>query len=328
MSVGDHYQSVFPPDVHAVFDHGKRDVSSFPIATGTYYKVDYSPGTDISRYKNIPVPTSYMAVGSDYNFVGGYEHDTKAGMLHVADHHISPGKKQWTWGNGDFGVAWDRNLTDADGPYIELMTGVYTDNQPDFAWIMPYEEKSFTQYFMPYREVGMVKNATKDLLVGLEEEGGKIIIRAFATSDQFNLTITLKEKDRILIDEIAAISPEVIFVKELTSDGIDFNELILKIKGNKKDVLITYSTISTDQNKELPQEAKPALQPSDISNNEELFLTGQHLEQYRHATYSPVPYYQEALFRDPTDLRSNNALGAWYLRRGSFLRVSHTFGLQ
>src|SRR4051812_15251549 len=46
--VNEHYQSIFPPDVHAVFDHGKRDVSSFPIATGTYYKVDYSPGTDIS----------------------------------------------------------------------------------------------------------------------------------------------------------------------------------------------------------------------------------------------------------------------------------------
>ncbi|MEG0902492.1 MAG: DUF5107 domain-containing protein, partial [Clostridia bacterium] len=34
-------RSVFPPDVCAVFDHGKRDVSSFPIATGVYYKHDY-----------------------------------------------------------------------------------------------------------------------------------------------------------------------------------------------------------------------------------------------------------------------------------------------
>ena len=38
--VNDDYQSVFPPDVHAVMDHGKRDVSTFPIATGTYYKVE------------------------------------------------------------------------------------------------------------------------------------------------------------------------------------------------------------------------------------------------------------------------------------------------
>lgn len=75
--VNDHYHSVFPPDVNAVFDHGKRDVSSFPIATGVYYKQDYSAGVDISKYKNIPVPTSYMAIKSKYDFVGGYEEDVR-----------------------------------------------------------------------------------------------------------------------------------------------------------------------------------------------------------------------------------------------------------
>lgn len=73
------------------------------------HKMDYSAGVDISNYKNIKVPTSYMGVNSMYDFEGGYENDTQAGMLHVANHHVSPGKKQWTWGNGDFGQAWDRN---------------------------------------------------------------------------------------------------------------------------------------------------------------------------------------------------------------------------
>ncbi len=74
VAVNDYTQSIFPPDVHAVMDHGKRDVSKFPIADGVYYKVDYAPGTDISRYKNIPVPTSYMAYHSDYNFIGNYDY--------------------------------------------------------------------------------------------------------------------------------------------------------------------------------------------------------------------------------------------------------------
>lgn len=65
--------------------------------------------------------------------------NSHGGLLHVANHHVDLGKKQWTWGNGDFGKAWDRNLTDEDGPYIELMCGVYTDNQPDFSWLMPGE---------------------------------------------------------------------------------------------------------------------------------------------------------------------------------------------
>lgn len=325
VKVNEHYQSVFPPDVNAVFDHGKRDVSSFPIATGTYYKVDYSPGTDISRYKNIPVPTSYMAIHSDYDFVGGYEHDTQAGVLHVANHHVSPGKKQWTWGHGDFGQAWDRNLTDEDGPYIELMTGVFTDNQPDFSWLMPYEEKSFTQYFMPYRELGLVKNASKDLLVNIEREKDNLCIKVFATSKQDQLTFRLLKADQLLLQQTFDASPEKIYTRtvpvqtDITTDNILF--IITNAAGKE---LLRYEPEKNRQNP-FPEPAKAALPPADVANNEQLFLTGQHLEQYRHATYSPVPYYEEALRRDANDIRNNNALGAWYLRRGRFAKSEPYF---
>lgn len=45
---------------------------------------------------------------------------------------ISRRKKQWSWGHSEFGRAWDKSLTDNNGPYIELMTGIFADNQPDF----------------------------------------------------------------------------------------------------------------------------------------------------------------------------------------------------
>jgi tetratricopeptide (TPR) repeat protein len=325
VKVNDDYQSVFPPDVNAVFDHGKRDVSTFPIATGTYYKVDYSPGTDISRYKNIPVPTSYMAINSDYDFVGGYEHDTQAGLLHVANHHVSPGKKQWTWGYSDFGQAWDRNLTDEDGPYIELMTGVFTDNQPDFSWLMPYEEKTFTQYFMPYRELGMVKNATKDILVGMEHIDGRLIVQVFATSLHANVQVILKEKDRVLRTQTTDLSPEQVYENTLKFNReFSENDMLLIVLNADGRELIRYQPSKSKQNA-IPEPAKPALQPKDVENNEQLFLTAQHLDQYRHATYSPVPYYEEALRRDPKDIRNNNALGAWYLRRGQFATAEPYF---
>lgn len=86
---GDDHQSIFPPDVTAVYDHGKRDVSAFPIAKGTYYKVDYSAGVDISRYKNLPVPTSYMAAKSDYDFVGATV-TTKEAVYYMLQTIISP----------------------------------------------------------------------------------------------------------------------------------------------------------------------------------------------------------------------------------------------
>ena len=325
VKVNEDYQSVFPPDVNAVFDHGKRDVSTFPIATGTYYKVDYSPGTDISRYKNIPVPTSYMAIRSDYDFVGGYENDSEAGVLHVANHHVSPGKKQWTWGHSDFGKAWDRNLTDEDGPYIELMTGVFTDNQPDFSWLMPYEEKSFTQYFMPYRELGVVKNATKDLMVYIDTEGKKAIVKVFATSVQNANKLKLYIGTELVHSEVIDVSPENLFKKELALPReVKEEGILLIVESAEGKELIRYEP-ATNRKNEIPEPAKAALAPKDTENNEQLFLTGLHLEQYRHATYNPVDYYEEALLRDPKDIRCNNALGKWYLRRGQFDKAESYF---
>ncbi len=317
VAVNDDYQSVFPADVNAVFDHGKRAVSSFPIATGTYYKMDYSAGVDISNYKNIKVPTSYMAVNSKYNFEGGYENDTRAGMLHVANHHVSPGKKQWTWGNGDFGQAWDRNLTDEDGPYIELMAGVYTENQPDFTWLMPFEEKSFTQYFLPYRELGIVKNASKDLLMNIDRAGeGKVRLKVFATSEQ-DVVITLYNGEESLYSETLTMSPVMVYDKEITSGDAEWSNLRVVISDAKGKELLVWEP-EPDEIRPIPDAAEAALRPEEIKTVEQLYLTGLHLEQYRHATFNPVDYYEEGLRRDPIDVRCNNALGLWYIRKGRF----------
>ena len=325
VEVNDAYQTVFPPDVNAVFDHGKRAVSSFPIATGTYYKMDYSAGVDISNYKNIQVPTSYMAVNSKYDFEGGYENDTQGGMLHVANHHYSPGKKQWTWGNGDFGRAWDRNLTDEKDssfrPYIELMAGVYTENQPDFTWLMPYEEKQFVQYFMPYREVGMVKEASKDFIVSLSPTGDQSVT--------FKILATSKQKVRIVLDgdeggeyynKVVTLSPEEVLTETVETGEEPFNSLHLTIDraDHPRMIPLLEWSAEPDDIRPIPDAAEAALSPQDTKTIDQLYLTGLHLEQYRHATWSALDYYEEALRRDPKDYRCNMQIGLWYLRRGRF----------
>jgi tetratricopeptide (TPR) repeat protein len=325
VKVNDDYQSVFPPDVNAVFDHGKRDVSEFPIANGTYYKVDYSPGTDISRYKNIPVPTSYMAVNSKYNFVGGYENDTKGGLLHVANHHVSPGKKQWTWGHSDFGRAWDRNLTDEDGPYIELMCGVFTDNQPDFSWLMPGEEKTFSQYFMPYRDLGVVKNATKEAMVNLEIQDNKVTVKAYTTAEYLAVKIILKAGGELLFTDIFDFHPATSYEKSVELPfGTDPATFEIEVLTSQGKLLVNWEPES-DLKDPIPEPAKAAKLPGEMESNEQLYLTGLHLEQYRHATYHPLDYYLEALRRDHNDSRCNNAMGLWYLRRGQFVTAENYF---
>ena len=323
VSVNDYTQSIFPPDVHTVYDHGKRDVSRFPIAKGVYYKHDYSEGVDISRYKNIPVPTSYMAECSDFDFVGGYDYQKEAGLLHVADHHFSPGKKQWTWGCGEFGKAWDRNLTDEDGPYIELMTGVYTENQPDFTWLKPFEEKSFKQYFMPYKKVGVVKNATIHAALGVEQEEQGVHVTVYATQLYEHAQIIVTNAGKEVCSKMVKLSPVDVYEESIEVALEKIQDLGVSVYSDGK-LLVSYRPVE-DKIPELGQPAEAAKQPEEIMTNEELLLTAQHIEQHRHATYLPDPYYLEGLKRDPGDSRINQAYGMLLLRRGCFEEAEKYF---
>lgn len=313
--VNDYTFSVFPPDVNAVMDHGKRAVATFPIATGEYYKYDYSAGVDISRYKNIKVPTSYMAAHSDFDFIGNYDENKEAGLLHIADHHISPGKKQWTWGSGDFGKAWDRNLTDADGPYIELMTGVFTDNQPDFTWLKPHEEKTFVQYFMPYKGVGYVGNATKDAAVSLRQTApARSLLKVYASGRLNDACISITRQKEMLFEIITALSPEECFKTEIPFSTEALKDCVITVTHQNRQ-LLKY-TVYQKKLQPVPSPAAALAAPSELKSLEELYLAALHLEQYRHATYDPADYYLEGLRRDATDIRLNNGYGLLLYRRG------------
>ena len=323
VSVNEYTQSIFPPDVHTVYDHGKRAVSRFPIAKGEYYKHDYSEGVDISRYKNIPVPTSYMAETSKYDFVGGYDYKKEAGLLHVADHHFSPGKKQWTWGCGEFGKAWDRNLTDEDGPYIEQMTGVYTENQPDFSWLKPFEEKVFTQYFMPYKKVGGVKNASIYAALNLEltSQGAKIVV--YATEEYADAEIVLEQNGTEVFRGQTKLSPVETYEEIIPVSAKKVQELKVSVYGHGR-LLVAYEP-EEETIPKLGEPAEAAKKPEEILTNEELLLTAQHIEQHRHATWRPDPYYLEGLKRDPGDIRINQAYGMLLMRRGQFAEAEKHF---
>ncbi|MEO0529837.1 MAG: DUF5107 domain-containing protein, partial [Planctomycetota bacterium] len=324
VAVDDNHQSIFPPDVHAVLDHGKRDVSEFPIARGEYYKVDYSPGTDISRYKNIPVPTSYMAYKSEYDFVGSYDHGREAGLLHVADHHVSPGKKQWTWGGNAFGQAWDRQLTDENGPYIELMCGVYTDNQPDFTWLSPGEEKRFTQNFMPYKGVGVVKNATTDAAIGFDFADDELVVRVWPATPFADASVSVLHEGKEIATSTCDLSPERCSEVTLPLDGsVDRGALEIRVVADGTRIISCKT--STPEAEPVPEPAKAIDEPSALDSVESLVQAGQHLEQYRHATREPDDYYREALRRDPTSAIANNARGLLLLRRGRFAEAEEAF---
>ncbi len=333
--VSEHYQSFFPGDVRFVADHAKRAATEFPLSLGTYYGIPYGdrarngvaadelpshfvpdgsyPPNDLSWYSNIPVPTSYMIADSRQDFFGGYDHAAEAGMVHVANHHISPGKKQWTWGNHDFGYAWDRSLTDSDGPYIELMAGVYTDNQPDFSFLAPGETKSFSQYWYPIREIGVPDTANLHAALRVVRSGEQTEIHLLTTRALEDATILLTAGASHTAIWRGSLRPEEALHTNLPLPT-DQETWTVELQAGGE-VLLRHAPAEITP-APAPDAATEPLAPDQIESIDELFLTGLHLEQYRHATRSAEPYWREVLRRDSGDSRANNALGRMHLRRG------------
>jgi tetratricopeptide (TPR) repeat protein len=336
VSVNDQYQIFFPPDVNWVTFHARADMSRWPIARGTFCGIDYGSrndgqGTDISWWKNSDQATSFFAIESNYDFFGGYDHGKQAGLVHIANHHIAPAKKLFTWGTGSFGQAWERNLTDADGPYAELMAGVYTDNQPDFSWLQPYETKTFSQIWYPIQQIGPAKNANRRAAVNLEflpnPQGGapKAKVGVCVTEKFYAATLSLRARGGMVLEQQLDLAPGQPFVKTVDlPEGAQDTDLLLRLRSSDGHEIIRYTPIHPVE-KPLPEPASALPAPEEISSNDELYLSGLHLDQYFHPTWSPLPYWQEALRRDPHDARCNNALGLACLQQGDLPQAEQHF---
>lgn len=349
------YQSFFPPDVRFVADHAKRAVSAYPLCNDKYYGVDYgkrlSEGVphqeaptlflpphiapestdpaipnyapnDLSWYANIPVPTSYMAIGSTQDFSGGYDYKKAAGLIQISNHHISPGKKQWTWGNHAFGYAWDRNLTDSAGPYIELMLGVYTDNQPDFSFLQPGETKTWSVFWYPIQQIGPAQQANARAALVLRRSGEGVQLGVAVTEALSQARIEVRSGERVVANWIRDLSPDRPFIATEPLGEIDGLELRLSDSAGQE--LLRYQhTVAAPGAAPAPATEPPS--PEAVTSADELYTIGLHLAQYRHATRSPTLYWQEALRRDPLDARCNTAMGNWHLARGEFSAAEQSY---
>lgn len=328
--VNEQYQVIFPPGTEYVTHHHKREFTTWPIATTRYGGYDFSQGVDVSWFTNHISANSMFAWNYADDFFAGYDHGKQAGLMSVADHHLVPGKKLWTWGNGPRGRMWDKILTDEDGPYIELMVGAYSDNQPDYSWLQPFETKTVEMFWYPFQGIGGVKNANLEAGVNLEVTDSGMARFGFCTTSARQATATLKAGDKVLFSERIDIDPARPFVKEVrVPEGVDPHDLRAALLAGGKE-LVGYSPIRrklgdkgqwpvrAEAVSEMPAVVPQPPAPKDIKTVEELLLTGQRIEQFHDAGRQPEPYWEEALSRDPGDARVHTAFGIRKLKQARF----------
>ena len=324
VSANDNYQIIFPPDTQWVTYHAKRDFAAWPIASGRYNGTDFGAGTDVSWYKNHQAANSMFAWNYWDDFYAGYDHGKEAGTMSIADHHIVPGKKFWTWGNGPRGKMWDDILTDTDGPYIELMVGAYSDNQPDYSWLQPFEERSFTMNWYPFRDIGGVKNANLEAAVNLEVTNGTATFGFYTTKEFPHATVRLKAGGQILLEENISINPAKPCRKQVAVHAsVDEHDVRASLSADDRE-LVAYSPLRLTPTPR-PAIVTPPVAPQDLTNDEELFLTGLRIDQFHDPRLDADPYWDEVLKRDPGDTEANTGLGLLDLRDAKFASAEQHF---
>jgi tetratricopeptide (TPR) repeat protein len=312
------YQILFPPSTEVATFHGKNQFSRWPLSTEIYNGQDYTKGVDVSWWKNHVRPTSFFAFDAEEDFLGGYDHGRAAGVVFVADHNVVPGKKLWTWGTGSEGKTWERILTDADGPYLELMIGSWSDNQPDYSWVRPGEKREVVQYWYPIRDLGGLKNANKDGACDLRVAAARARIALNATSEHKGARCVLRAGDKVLFEAALDIGPGHPFFREVElPSGVAEASMALALLDADGREIVAYAP-KPKKNPPLPPPVTAPTAPNDVKTNEELYLWGQRLEQFHNPSYEPYPYYEEALRRDPSDVRVNTALAILDIKRGLY----------
>lgn len=304
------FRTFWPPSEEIAVFHNNSSFTEWPISHEIYQGTDYTERVDLTWWKNHPNPVSFFMWDAKEGFIGGYDYSQNAGTVHVGDPIENSTSKLWQFGPGLQGQNARRKLTDDGKAYVELMTGTFSKNQPDYSWILPHSVKDAKNYWYPIRDLEIVKNATTDASVTLQMRNDKTIFYGFNTTKAFkNAQLTLKYGNDILVEKTLDIDPATPYTANYKGKkALDEYKLHVALKDSEGNELVSYTPYKP-QHPELPEPQERVKKPAELESVEDLYLTGRFVEQFSRAGIDPDDYYLAALEKSPDDYRVNIALG-------------------
>jgi tetratricopeptide (TPR) repeat protein len=190
---------------------GTRFIYPMTLGTDHYGVKAFSwpihEGKDLSWLKNYETWASIFSVDCVFDFFGGYDVDADRGVVQVANHYELSGKKAWTWGQWDFGLVSQKNLTDDDGPYIEIQSGPLP-TQSDYGMLIPRQEVAWREWWYPVHGLGDgFEFATKDIAVQTARGGDELQLRILTTGKFPQASCVLSHQGRELVSKRLDLSP-------------------------------------------------------------------------------------------------------------------------
>lgn len=310
MTANKNYRTFWPPSQEIAVNHNNSSFTNWPVSDVKYARGDYTSGVDLTWWKNHPTPVSFFFWQAEEGFIGGYDYGEKAGTLHVGDVYENRTSKLWQFGPGLQGQNARRKLTDDGKAYVELMTGTFSNNQPDYSWFAPHSVKDAKNYYYGIRDIEMAKNANTDAAVSLQMRDDKNIFYGFNTTKAYkDAKVVLKYGEQELVAKRFDIDPSKPFTATYTSEEkIDEYQLFIQLLDAEGVELISYRPYKL-QKPPLPKTQERVKPASEIESIEDLYLTGRFVEQFSRPFIDPEDYYLAALKKSPDDSRANLAMG-------------------
>jgi len=273
----------------------------YPMTLGTdhhgvkFFSWPIHEGKDLSWLKNYETWASIFAYDCVFDFFGAYDVDMDRGIVQVANHHELSGKKAWTWGTWDFGLVSQENLTDEDGPYIEVQSGPLP-TQSDYGMLLPRQEIAWREWWYPVHGLGDgFEYATKDVAVQTKREDGMLRLRILATRELPKAMCRLSQDGRDLLRtrvDLSPNDPQVVTLREAPTSPVD-----VEIKTKAGHRLACFTTPLPIPESSPPQRAAYLSKPDGQLTVHEKYLKGRKFDLATNREKARV-YYEKALAED------------------------------
>ena len=206
VEVWDDSRIIYPMQFTAA--HGFADIDTWPVN---------SAGVDQSIVGNHKYgPVSRFSYGSREPYMAVYHPHTQAGVVHYSSPLDLPAKKIWSWGSDPSGLEWRTALSDNNSAYVEIQAGLFRD-QETYGFLNPQETRFFSEYWIPFRNLGGVSRANPDAVLKLNRrvQGAQVMLEVGlnVTRELPDACIELRDGTKLVREEQVSLWPQQTYRK-------------------------------------------------------------------------------------------------------------------
>ena len=282
--------------------HGFTDVEPWPIE---------ADGIDLSIVKNhTKGPVSLFAYGSREPFMGVWHPHTNTGIVHYADYAQLPAKKIWSWGSDPDGLDWRKALSDNDSAYVEVQAGLFR-NQETYAFLEPRQTITFSEYWMPVRDIGGISRASIAGVLHFGRQRNALVAALNVNQPVPGATLSILAGDREVFREKLDLLPQRTWSHEVKNADAQ-QKYTFELRNAKGSILLShtegkYDWTPADEIRVGPQPAYKVPDPEHRSEDDWLQMGNQ--EELDGQLLNALQTYKNALARFPESYEIRKAAG-------------------